>query len=192
MANFRVSVFAVFACLIVGLNVGHADSIEGTGVFANTELSDANNEVMNTITITDSGIIKNISVTINDIQHSNTGDLIAELRYLGPGPGGPSGPGGEPAYLFFRPNVDDVNSVGSRGNLNGSYTFTDNPQDADFWSESAIADDMDVPDSTPFFASDVDGLYHDLGGPGFFDGLNVRGDWQLIITDANTGVKRKQ
>ena len=101
---------------------------------------------------------------------------------------GPSGPGGEPAYLFFRPNVDEVDVIGSRGNLNGSYTFTDDPADADFWSESAIPDDMDIPDTTPFFASDVDGLYHDLGGPGFFDGINVQGDWQLIITDANTGV----
>ena len=57
-----------------------------------------------------------------------------------------------------------------------------------FWFESAIPDEDIVPDQMPYFASDVDGIYHDLGGPGFFDGFNAQGDWQLVITDANTGV----
>ena len=185
MALHIRSLLAFLVCSVLSVSFCHADIIEGSGIFSNSELSDANNEVMSTITITDSGIIRNISVTINNIEHSNTGDLIAELRFLGPG--GPSGPGGLPAYLFFRPNVDDVDLVGSRGNLNGDYTFTDNETDADFWSESAIPDDEDVPDNVPYAASDQFGVPHDLGGPNFFEGFNVEGEWQLVITDANTG-----
>lgn len=186
MASNFTRVSTLMLCLGLAASFAQADSIIGDGVFSNTELSDANPEVMSTITITDSGFIKNISVTINDIQHTNTGDLIAELRFLGPG--GPSGPGGLPAYLFFRPNVDAIDTVGSRGNLNGNYTFTDDPTDNDFWLESAIPDDQDVPSQEPYFASDMFGIYHDIGGPDFFDGFNARGDWQLIITDANTGI----
>ena len=124
------ALFTIALCWLWSINVVSADSIEGTGIFANGELSDNNPEVVSTITITDSGIIKNISVTINGFEHTNTGDLIAELRYLGPG--GPSGPGGEPAYLFFRPNVDAGDLVGSQGDLEGNYTFTDDPNHADF------------------------------------------------------------
>ena len=104
------------------------------------------------------------------------------------GPGGPSGPGGNPAFLFNRPNVDATNVGGAQSNLFGTYTFTDNPNDANFWNESAIPDNQDVPTANPFFASDVNGDFHDLAGPNFFGGFDVQGQWELIITDANTGL----
>lgn len=188
MANRYSFSFALLSCLVLTCSSASADVIEATNLFANTELSDANTQVSNTITITDTGIIKSLSVTINNLEHTAAGDLIAELRFLGPG--GPSGPGGEPAYLFFRPNVDDIDVNGSLSNLNGDYTFSDDPNGANFWTESAIPDDETVPDNLTYFASGENAEFNDLGGVGggFFGGFDVAGDWQLIVTDANTGI----
>lgn len=181
--------FALLSCLVLTCGIASADVIEGTTIFETTELSDDNNQVSSIINITDTGIVKNISVTINNLEHTSAGDLVAELRFLGPG--GPSGPSGEPAYLFFRPNVDGLPIEGSDSNLNGDYTFTDNPDDANFWLEAAATNDMEtISDQQAYFASDIGGNFNDIGGVGggFFGGFNVAGDWQLIITDANTGI----
>lgn len=158
--------------------------VMGQGVFESPAILDNGGDVVSTINITDAGFIQDIRVTILGIQHTNVGDLVAELRYLGPG--GPSGPGGQPAYLFFRPNVDMTNTLGSRGNLDGNYTFTTDPSDANFWSETAIPDDETVNDELDYFASDINGDFHDLSGPNFFGGFNTVGEWQLVIRDDNS------
>jgi hypothetical protein len=163
--------------------VAQGDMIWGQAPFVNGDILDAGGDVLSTITITDPGIIQEIRVTIQGIEHTNVGDLVVELRFLGPG--GPSGSGGNPAYLFFRPNVDSINTLGSRGNLDGDYTFTTDPTDANFWTESAIPDDQVVPPELDYFASDTNGDFHDLAGPDFFGGFNTLGDWQLVIRDEN-------
>ncbi len=162
------------------LSIVNAESISGQANFADPTILNPGS-VFSTITIMESGIIEDISVTIEGIEHTNVGDLIAELRFLGDDPGG----GTVPAYLFFRANVDGTKLPGSLSNLDGDYTFTTNDADRDFWSETAGASDDQIVDGTlPFFASDENGDFHDLAAD-FFGGLNAQGQWQLIITDAN-------
>ena len=160
-----------------------ADTIQGQASFNETQIVDGDDGVFSTVSIAESGIIQDVSVTIENINHTSVGDLVAELRFLGNG--GPSGPGGNPAYLFFRPNVDDSGLLGSRSNLDGSYTFTTNGNDSSFWTESSIPDDEVVNNQIDYFASDADGNFHDLAGPDFFEGFDAQGDWQLVIRDEN-------
>ena len=176
---------AIFGFVLLGsfpVAFCHADFVSGSGTFENGALVDdpMNNEVFSVVTITETGFIQDISITITGLEHTNTGDLIAQLRFLDQ-----NQEGGEPAYVFFRPNVDVANTLGSRANLNGDYTFTSDQTDASFWSESALPDDETVDDSVEFFTSDSNGDFHDLSGPSFFGGLNVAGEWQLSIMDAN-------
>ena len=188
MANciqYRPSVFILVFLMTLEVSVGggFADTISGEGLFEDVNIPE-DGSVFSTITIMDAGLIEDITITIQGIEHTNVGDLIAELRFLGNDP--PPGPGGgNPAYLFFRPNVDDTDLLGSRGNLDGNYTFTTNQNDANFWSESAIPDDDTVDSSLLYFASDTNGDFHDLAGDDFFGGLNTVGLWQLVISDAN-------
>lgn len=170
-----VFVLAMNACVV------QADvTVSGSGTFGTTAITDANNEVFSTVSIAESRTITDISVTIEGLEHSNAGDLIAELRFLGPG--GPA----NPAFLFFRPNVDGTGTLGSLSNLNGDYTFTSDPSDSDFWAESSIPDDETVSDSEDFFFSDPGGDFNDLSSSEFFGGLSTQGEWQLVITDGNS------
>lgn len=176
--KFSIFHFAVLvAASLTFVNVSIADEVIASNSFDDGAIVDGSDGVFSTVTIQEQGIIEDISVTINGIEHSAVGDLIAELRFLGDG--GPS----EPAYLFFRPNALN-GTLGSRSNLSGDYTFTSDPDDANFWSESAIPDDETVPSDLPFFQSDENGDFHDLGGPEFFEGFNSAGQWQLAIIDA--------
>ncbi len=155
-----------------------ADEIVESGTFDSPSLSDNGEAAVSTITIMDQGLIQDISVTINNLQHTSVGDLVAELRFVELGGGG----GGNPAYLFFRPNLEP-GTIGSRANVSGNYTFTTDEDDESFWSESAIPDDETVDTSLDYFASDENGEFHDLAGPQFFGAMNVQGLWQLYIRD---------
>ncbi len=158
----------------------YADEIVGSGSFEQPEIMNGES-VFSTITITQAGLIQDISITIQDIEHTAVGDLVAELRYLGDG----SSDGGvSPAYLFFRPNVGDSMLPGSLANLNGDYTFTTDPDDRRFWSETAVPDNVTVDSSLPFFTSDANGDFLDLAGEDFFGGQDTRGEWQLVVSDA--------
>jgi len=175
----RIFILFVFV-LAAGTGVVQADTVTGSGTFGNTAITDANNEVFSTISISESRVITDISITIEGLEHTNTGDLIAELRFLGAG--GPA----NPAFVFFRPNVDNTGTLGSLSNLNGNYTFTSDASDADFWAESSIPDDETVSDNQNFFFSDEAGDFNDLASNEFFGGQSTAGQWQLVITDANT------
>lgn len=175
----RIFFLFVFV-LAASAGVVQADTVSASGTFDTTAITDANNEVFSTVSISESRIITDISITIEGLQHTNTGDLIAELRFLGAG--GPT----NPAFLFFRPNVDGTGTLGSLSNLNGDYTFTSDITDADFWAESSIPDDEVVSDSQDFFFSDEAGDFNDLSSNAFFGGQSTAGQWQLVITDANS------
>ena len=179
----RLSLALTISLALFGGQSVFGDIIGGSEGFVNGDILDApDNTVMSTITITESGSIEDITVTIEGIEHTNVGDLIAELRFLGD-----NGPD-EPAYLFFRPNVDGQDFLGSRSNFGdgqgGRGTYSFGSTGADLWEESAIGDEEDVPQQQ-YFTSDELGLPHDLGGSEFFEGFNTQGQWQLVITDAN-------
>ncbi|MEM9411348.1 MAG: hypothetical protein AAGA30_09560 [Planctomycetota bacterium] len=179
------SAVIALVCLLSITSESKCDVVSGSGTFANGSIVDdpMNNEVFSVISIAEAGLIEDISITITGLEHTNAGDLIAELRFLNQSTA-------EPAYLFFRSNVDTAGSLGSRANLDGNYTFTSNqvngnPTGANFWSESALPDDETVNDGVEYFTGDTNGDFHDLSGPAFFGGENTVGDWQLVITDAN-------
>ena len=174
---------SAFCLLMLCAKPCFADDIWGAASFDNGNILDEpNNQVLSTITITEAGIIEDITVTIEGIEHTNVGDLIAELRFIGTMTA-------EPAYLFFRPNVDGADIIGSRSNfgdgLGGRGTYSFGSSGADLWQESAIGDSEDVPQQQ-YFTSDENGEFHDLGGPQFFEGFNTLGQWQLVITDDNS------
>ena len=157
-------------------NICFADEVTISGTFDDGAILDGSAGVFSTVSIQEQGIIEDVSITINGIQHSSVGDLIAELRFLGPD--GPS----EPAFVFHRPNAIN-GTLGSRSNLDGDYTFSDDENDSSFWSESALPDDETVPTDLVYFQSDENGDPIDLGGPEFFEGVNSAGQWQLVIID---------
>lgn len=174
--TFYLSIFV----LMISVCAVEADTVGGQQFFTNSgTITDVDNQIMSTISIAETGIITDISVTLEGVNHSEAGDLIAELRFLGAG--GPT----EPAFIFFRPNVDGAPVQGSLASLNGNYTFTSDNTDADFWAESSLPDDESVPTNQEFFFSDEGGDFNDLSSSQFFGGQQVQGPWQLVITDAN-------
>ena len=173
----RGFLLATLLTLSFALSV-NADLLTGQGTFDPPAIPEGGS-IFSTISIADAGILDDISITIQGLSHTNAGDVSAELRFTGDG--GPDD--GNPAYVFFRPNFDGV-GVGSEANLGGNYTFTTNPQDNDFWAESSLPDDEQVPNQDYFF-SDENGDFHDLSSEEFFGGVNPTGEWQLVITDNN-------
>lgn len=157
------------------------DLIGGSGNFDNTQILDNTEGVFSTISIAEQGSIQDISITIEGIQHTSVGDLIAQIRFLGDNPGGDT-PADTP-FLFFRPNFKP-GFLGSRSDLDGDYTFTSDPNDARFWTEAGIPDDEVIDSDLDYFASDANGDFLDLAGPEFFQGFNTQGDWQIFIFDA--------
>ena len=184
--EFAKAILAV--CIGFCLTAGTSAQIVATStdLADNTMIPDdgpGSDGIVSIINIMENEIIKDISVTVNDLQHSSLGDLTIELRYLGPVTTNNFGT----APLLDRVGVEGTGLPGDKSNLDGNYSFTSNfgtDPDISFWSEAAnTPEDEVVNPDIDYFASDDTGNFFDIGD--FFAGNSTFGQWELRIADLN-------
>ena len=139
------------------------------------------------ITIADNELIQDLSVTIEGLQHTFAGDLVAQLRKVSPT--NTSSPG--VSVIFSRINDGTENS-----DFNGNYTFTSTggptaAVPADLW---ATADSVGPTDVIPGSNSGVDSvsLYSAVNPNNVqvslanaFRGQTTGGQWEFLLRDEN-------
>lgn len=117
------------------------------------------------ILVTDSFKITNVTVTLQDLEHTWVGDIVVRLRHLETG---------IIADLFRRPGQPQFSASGYSSDLNGDYSFNDS-----FTSnfDTAAAENDVIPS----------GEYAALQPLSVFKGISSAGSWQLIINDCSAG-----
>ncbi len=120
--------------------------------------------VFSDVTIIDSFAIEDVTVTLTDLDHTFTGDLIATLTNLGTGTS---------VTLFDRPGVP-AGTFGNGGDLSGTFRFNDS-----FTGDFVAASTADV-NGGDFFTTAADDSQTFLSD---FDGESSANTFRLFISD---------
>ncbi|MEQ9551032.1 MAG: proprotein convertase P-domain-containing protein [Coleofasciculus sp. G3-WIS-01] len=117
------------------------------------------------IVVTENIAISNVTVTLNHLEHTWVGDLIAQLRHVETG---------VVVDLFRRPGQPQFSASGYSNDLNGDYSFNDNFSH----SFDSVAGSHAVIPSGEYCATQPLSV---------FKGHTSAGTWQLIINDCSAG-----
>ncbi len=117
------------------------------------------------IVVTEDIAIRNVTVTLQNLEHTWVGDLIAQLRHVETG---------VVVDLFRRPGQPQFSSSGYSNDLNGDYSFNDNYSHS---FDSVAASHAVIPS----------GNYCATQPLSVFKGHSSAGTWQLIINDCSAG-----
>ncbi|MEQ9357436.1 proprotein convertase P-domain-containing protein [Coleofasciculus chthonoplastes] len=117
------------------------------------------------IVVTEDIAIRNVTVTLKNLEHTWVGDLIAQLRHVETG---------VVVDLFRRPGQPQFSSSGYSNDLNGDYSFNDSFSHS---FDSVAASHAVIPS----------GNYCATQTLSVFEGRSSAGTWQLIINDCSAG-----
>ncbi len=112
-------------------------------------------------------VITDVSIVINDFNHTWAGDIIGTL----------TGPGGS-IDIMIRPGAGGA-GFGDSSNFNGNYTFIDSG--ADMWAALVPLTNLQDLPSGAYFASDVLGAQNSFATT--FGGTLTNGLWTLNLSD---------
>lgn len=159
----------------------HADVYTGQG----GSIADNNSAGSDfTITVDDSMIVSDLSVTLTNFRHSFIGDLVATLTHE---------PTGRSITLFDRVGrvTTSSSSDGDSSNLHGNYAFADGG--SNLWAAAAAGNNGTKIASGTYEATGSGIGANASTGPGSvsfastFDGIDAHGDWVLNLSDRSTG-----
>lgn len=159
----------------------HADVYTGQG----GSVADNNSTGSDfTITVDDSMIVSDLSVTLTNFRHTFIGDLMATLTHE---------PTGRTITLFDRVGrvTTSNGSDGDSSNLHGTYTFADGG--SNLWAAAAAGNN-----GTKLASGTYQATGNGIGavastGPdsvsfaSTFEGIDAHGDWVLNISDRSSG-----
>lgn len=116
-------------------------------------------------------IISDITVDLNDINHTWVGDLIVTLQ----------GPAAS-IDLMFRTRSATGTTGGDSSDLDGTYSFGD--AGGDWWAEAAAGDNSYVMTPGLYQPTTATGTVVSFGS--VFGGMGTQGTWTLFISDSAT------
>ena len=128
---------------------------------------------ISTVTITEDEVIEDATFTIEGLEHTWIGDLVATVTHV---------ESGTTASLFNRvQRFPSTTDTGDSSDVNGNFTFVDGGA-GDLWQEAGTQPNEGVIEGGTFFASDIAGNPFSLNDT--FAGLSTNSEWQLTLTDA--------
>ncbi|MEM7453726.1 MAG: proprotein convertase P-domain-containing protein [Planctomycetota bacterium] len=162
----RTLLIGAIACLVTPAT---ADFVESAGGGA---VPDPGVLVSETATITRSETINDLSITLNDFDHTWVGDLVGTLTHVNTG---------TEVTIFNRVDVYGTSGSGDGSNMFGDYTFGDGGDD--FWREANSGNSSYVLSPGMYEATDEQGNVNSLQAA--FAGESTAGVWRLTIEDAD-------
>ncbi len=168
-------VFAGTVSAIAGMTVLPASAVTFTGTGTGFNIPDNNaTGASSTITVPTGSnfLITDITVTLNNLTHSWSGDLIANLTYV---------PTNTTVTLFNQIGHVVGGSISDGSNFNGNYSFND-AFTGNIWSVAAgLNNEQNIPSGNYFPTGANSGtlvpILTSLGGS------QTAGDWRLTISD---------
>lgn len=172
-ATMTLTAGAVTAALAGAANAGLTFDYSGTGGVIPDQVGTTPGLFESDIVVADTGALADITVTLKNLAHSWSGDLVVTITHL---------ESGLSQTLFSRVGKTDATfGAGDSSNFAGDYSFND-AFTGNLWTAAeGGGTTFNIPGGEYFASAPLTGLQVSLLD--VFGGIDIAGTWRLSITD---------